>query len=273
MLELSDMAYDAPATARKRIRELGWESESINAGSMQGYVIDAGDDSVVTLRGTERHEYDILQDLRFLSVKTEQGSMHGGFARGYNAMHDQVTMLLDQYETKRVWLTGHSLGGGLAVVCAYRLIDEGKYPIAGLMTFGQPKVLRSDLADYLGPKLDGKYVFFVNDMDPVTRLVSPYQHFGHMVRWNDSEIERSRMLLMSSESGLSNVGQESGYIEGMNEEEFQELLQQSEDAVTPKFSEDGEPLMQGYVPNVFDHKLDSYRAMLEQLRTHASPKR
>ncbi len=272
MLELSDIAYDAPATARKRIRELGWESESINAGSMQGYVINAGGDSIITLRGTERHEYDILQDLRFLGVKTEQGSMHGGFAKGYNPMHNQVIELLDQYETKRVWLTGHSLGGGLAVVCAYRLVIDGKYPIAGLMTFGQPKVLRSDLANYLGPKLDGKYVFFVNDMDPVTRLISPYHHFGHMVRWNDSEIERSRMMLMSFESGSASEGQEAGYIDGMSDSEYEELLHRSEDAITPKFSEDGEPLMYGFLPDVLDHKLDSYRFMLDQLQHHSTRK-
>ena len=163
-------------------------------------MIDAGDDSIITLRGTEKHEYDILQDLRFLEAKTEQGGMHGGFAKGYNPMHDQVVTLLERYETKRVWITGHSLGGGLAVVCAYRLLVDDKYPIAGMMTFGQPKVVRQDLAEFHMPKLHGKFVFFVNDMDPVTRLISPYVHFGHMVRWTDSEIERSKRLLSSSNS-------------------------------------------------------------------------
>ncbi|QDV56266.1 Lipase (class 3) [Rosistilla oblonga] len=270
MLELSDIAYLPPATAREKIRELGWESESINAGSMQGYVIDAGDDSIVTFRGTEGHEYDIVQDLRFIGVNTEQGAMHGGFAKGYDSMHDQVVELLERYQTKRVWLTGHSLGGGLAVVCAYRLLEGTTYPIAGMMTFGQPKVVRSQLVEYLGPKLIGKYVFFVNDMDPVTRVISPYEHFGHMVRWNDNDIERSQMLLMSAGADSPAAGQEAGYIEGMTQADFQELLRSVEESNTPKFDENGNQLVQGFVPNVFDHYLDAYREMLEQLRTHSN---
>ncbi|QDT59467.1 Lipase (class 3) [Stieleria bergensis] len=270
MLELSDIAYLPPSTARAKIQELGWESESINAGSMQGYVIDAGDDSIVTFRGTEGHEYDIVQDLRFIGVNTEQGSMHGGFAKGYDLMHDQVVELLKRYQTKRVWLTGHSLGGGLAVVCAHRLLEESTYPIAGMMTFGQPKVVRSQLAGYLGPKLSGKYVFFVNDMDPVTRVISPYEHFGHMVRWNDNDIERSQMLLMSTGPDSPAAGQEAGYIEEMTHADFQELLRSVEESSTPKFDENGNQLVQGFVPNVFDHYLDAYREMLDQLRTHSN---
>lgn len=156
----------------------------------------------------------------------------------------------------------------LAVVCAYRLLNETDYQIAGMMTFGQPKVVRSKLSSYLTPKLDGKYVFFVNDMDPVTRLISPYEHFGHMVRWTDNEIERSQMLVMSKGPESEPIGQEAGYIDGMTDAEFKELLRQTEDSKKPKFDKDGNPLVQGFVPNVYDHYLDGYRGMLEKLRSH-----
>jgi len=122
LADISNIAYQAPVDAKDNIRKLGFETEYINAGSMQVYIIDARDDSIITLRGTENHEYDILQDLRFLRSKSEQGSMHGGFVSGYDPMHDQVLKLLERYQTKRVWITGHSLGGGLAVVCAQRLL-------------------------------------------------------------------------------------------------------------------------------------------------------
>jgi hypothetical protein len=100
MLELSNIAYRTPVDARRLIAELGFPvSESINAGAMQGYVIDAGDDAIIALRGTENHEYDLLQDLRFLKARTDHGSMHGGFVNGYDPMHDQVLQLLEQFET------------------------------------------------------------------------------------------------------------------------------------------------------------------------------
>jgi hypothetical protein len=273
MLDLSEIAYEAPVDAKEKIRKLGFESESINAGAMQRYVIDAGDDSIVTLRGTESHEYDILQDLRFLKSHSEQGSMHGGFASGYNPMHDQVVKLLERYGTKRVWLTGHSLGGGLAIVCARRLLVDEKYPIAGIMTFGQPRVVRRDLADFLGPKLDGKYVFFVNDMDPVTRLIPPYEHFGHMVRWTDSGIERSiRFALLSSsadETAESPPPIEAGYVEEMSDSELNTLIDELEASEGPVTDVDGNLVVKGFFPSANDHKLASYREMLDRLQTHA----
>ncbi len=272
MLDLSDIAYQAPVDAKENIRKLGFDSESINAGAMQGYVIDAGDDSIITIRGTENHEYDILQDLRFLRSKSVQGSMHGGFVSGYDPMHDQVLKLLERYETKRVWITGHSLGGGLAVVCANRLLRNDRFPIAGVMTFGQPKVVLDDMAKSLGPMLDGKYVFFVNDMDPVTRLVSPYEHFGHMVRWNGDDIERSKRQLMftgnPNEQKTSLPELEAGYVEEMGDEELDQLISQLEDSDKPKYDDKGNLVVQGFYPSANDHRLASYQSMLEKLRTH-----
>ena len=274
MLELSDIAYKSPVDARKLIAELGFPaSESINAGAMQGYVIDAGDDAIIALRGTENHEYDLLQDLRFLKVKTDHGSMHGGFVNGYDPMHDQVLQLLEQFETKRVWITGHSLGGALAIANAYRISMRDQYPIAGVMTFGQPKVVRADIADFLSKKLEGKYVFFVNQMDPITRLINPYQHFGHMVWWNGQEIERSRRLVMFGNNGEPDAktdSSESGYIDSMSEEELNELIKDLEDARQPVYDKDGNLVVQGAFIQGQDHFLDSYREMLETLRTHGS---
>lgn len=279
MLELCDVAYQAPVDARKRLEEIGFQSETIMAGAMQGYVLDAGDDSIVILRGTEKHEYDILQDLRFLKSTSDQGSMHGGFVSGYAPMHSQIKDLLARFDTKRVWITGHSLGGGLAIVCAHQLLVDGKYPIAGIMTFGQPMVVRDDMRNYLEPKLDGKYVFFVNDMDPVTRVVEPYTHFGHMVRWTDTEIERSKrnVVVMSNQKTSTSTSDpvriESGYVESMDSAKLDEFINKLEEAKKPKYDKDGNQLMEGYFPNVFDHFLDSYSGMLEHLRTHkGSPK-
>lgn len=253
---------------------MGMESESINAGSMQGYVIDAGEDSVIILRGTEPHEYDIIQDLRFLKAKSSQGSMHGGFVNGYMPMHSQVSKLLARYDTKRVWITGHSLGGGLAIVCAHQLLVDGTYPIAGVMTFGQPKVVQVDMAAFLEPRLDGKYVFFVNDMDPVTRVIDPYVHFGHMVRWTDSEIERSKgnpsLTLMQSTPAVANTEPENGYIESMSDRELEIYINKIEQANTPKYDKDGNLIVEGYIPNVYDHFLTSYQRMLDELRTHST---
>jgi hypothetical protein len=56
----------------------------------------------------------------------------------------------------------------------------------------------------------------------------------------------------------------------MTQADFQKLLRSVEESSTPKFDENGNQLVQGFVPNVFDHYLDAYREMLEQLRTHSN---
>lgn len=286
MCKLCKIAYEPPIVARPQFKkDFGWESESINGGSMQGYVIDAGDDAIIVLRGTENHKFDIVQDLLFLKAKTPQGSMHGGFVEGYDSMHDQVKLALEKFEAKRVWITGHSLGGGMSIVCAYRIIKDERYPIAGVMTFGQPKTVLQGMADFLHPQLDGHYVFFVNDMDPVTRLVSPYKHFGHMVRWNDVDIIRStpkKPLAFSAgpdaePNKTSEAVQEEGYIDDLNDEQLDRLIENPNASLDAEDDSvdyiDGKPVMKGTLPDVNDHNLDAYLLMLEILRTHSTAKR
>ena len=81
--------------------------------------------------------------------------------------------------------------------------------------------------------LDGKYVLYVNDMIPVTRLISPYERFGRMVRQTDNDIARSQSLVMSSSPDGKPTGQEALYVEGMKDAEFKKLLRQKEDSQKP----------------------------------------
>lgn len=275
MCRLCKIAYESPTNAEDRIKEeFGWNSQTITAGSMQGYVVDADDDAIVVLRGTENQAYDIAQDLIFIRSKTPHGGMHGGFSRGYESMHDQVRIVLEKFKSKRVWITGHSLGGGMSIACAYHILRDGKYEIAGVMTFGQPKVVLRDMAKYLQPQLDGRYVFFVNDMDPVTRLVAPYEHFGHMVLWNDTDILRSKPAKMVYSSGPDSPENqsyfpESGYIEDLSDEELEKLIENpmewSEHSEESEPGPNGEQKMYGSAPDVADHSLDAYQRMLTTL--------
>ena len=192
--------------------------------------------------------------------------MHGGFVNGYDGMHGQVQKLLQRFGVKKVWITGHSLGGALSIVCASRLLEDGEYKIAGVMTFGQPKVVRDDTRRFLEPKLRGKYVFFVNDMDPVARVIDPYTHFGHMVRRADNKIIRSearQQSVFGSKLGTGAVMEE--YTEPMSDDQLDNLLNQLEGQAEPVRDQDGNPVVQGYFPNVSDHRLDSYSNMLDLL--------
>lgn len=272
MLELCVIAYKDPVEARLELADIGEQSETINGGSMVGYVVDFGEDAVVVFRGTETDdEYDILQDLRFLRRGGDDGGMHGGFKRGYDSLHSQVKSLLKRYDAKRVWISGHSLGGGLSVCCANRLLKDGDYEIAGVMTFGQPMAVDRKMGERLTSELNGKYVFFVNDMYVVTRFVEPYVHFGEMVHWTENDIERSvPMSLMSSGPDQSESENMRFYLETKSNDELDALIEKLERDSEPVRDDDGRVLTRGTVPSASDHQLTNYAKMLDFLRTHVS---
>ena len=269
MLDLCVIAYKDPVEARIDLADLGEQSETINGGSMIGYVVDFGDDAVVVFRGTETDdEYDILQDLRFLRRGSDDGGMHGGFKRGYDSLHSQVNSLLKRYQPKRVWISGHSLGGGLAVCCAHRILEDKDYEIAGVMTFGQPMVVDRKMGKHLTSQLENKYVFFVNDMDIVTRFVEPYVHFGEMVHWTEHSIERSEPMLMTAMgSNQDSVGSTRFYLDTKTNDDLDDLIEKLERDSEP--ARDGDRILtRGAVPSASDHQLTNYAKMLDALRTH-----
>lgn len=272
MLNLCQIAYQPPVEAREELQRRGFESETIESGSMNGYVLKSGENAVILLRGTESTWHDVLQDLIFISSNSGNGQMHAGFRSGYDdSMHRQVRQLLQRFGAKRVWITGHSLGGALSIVCAHDLLVDDDYEIAGVMTFGQPKVVRENMKDFLEPKLAERYVFFVNDMDPVVKAVEPYVHFGHMVHYSDGRIERSKRVPVfasnpdepESEQPKEVVIQPE--LESFSEKELADYIQRLQDAKKPVTTSDGRPVYQGLLPDVSDHYLDSYRIMIEFL--------
>ncbi|MCC7337862.1 MAG: lipase family protein [Pirellulaceae bacterium] len=265
MLELSRRAYDDPIVARQAFQKLGFESETLNNKSMQGYALSIDDSVVLCFRGTEINDpSDILQDLLFIRSRNDGGSIHGGFDSGYRGMHDQALAFLDEHKPTRVWITGHSLGGAMSVACAYHLIQDTEYEIGGVMTFGQPMTVNRSLAAILDAKLFGKYVYFINDMDPVARAVEPYVHFGFMVHYVDGEIVKSDPPMVMYGATPSDYETPKS-IDTLDDNELDKLIRDLQEANEPAVDENGNPVVKGFVPNVFDHFLDSYAEVVHAL--------
>jgi len=136
------------------------------------------------------------------------------------------------------------------------------------MTFGQPMVVRQELADYLQSKLQDRYVFFVNDMDPIVKIVEPYVHFGHMVQDKDGvtfRVDPRPEDIRTSVLKATNDRIETGEPESMSGTSLDDLIHRIEDSNRPKYNENGELIVEGYLPDVYDHYLDSYDAMITRL--------
>ena len=83
-------------------------------------------------------------------------------------------------ERQRVWVTGHSLGGALAVLLAATM-RESNLPVDGLYTFGAPRVGDKSFADRLDRALEGAAHWRVvneGDLGPHVPFEAFFSHGG-----------------------------------------------------------------------------------------------
>ncbi len=112
-----------------------------------GYVVSNEDLVAVAFRGTE-NELDWKTNFRFQFVVLKGGvQVHAGFFRAYRGIREDLFKViagLMQNKPRPVYLTGHSLGGALAMMATAELSnhedDKLRDSIAACYTFGSPKV-------------------------------------------------------------------------------------------------------------------------------------
>ncbi|HEY1068396.1 MAG TPA: lipase family protein, partial [Pirellulales bacterium] len=198
LAEMSSAVYSDDDAAREAYRQLGFaDSTAIQSGSMVAHVVHGEDVTVVVFRGTDDLE-DWRTNLSQLRSSSPNGTVQGGFWLAYNAIKPQVRQHVFATPRKYLWITGHSLGGALALLCAYDLVAHGDSEPTGIMTFGQPMVAGRELASYLDGRFRGRYALFVNETDIVPRMLPAYTHCGSLVWFTGGKIMRSPRRVYSA---------------------------------------------------------------------------
>ena len=189
LAEASTLVYADETYARKRFNEAGFDRVAFfDCSGTQFYVASNSRFAIVAFRGSEiwkRNEaFDpkqIVADLRTdIDIRMADwdrgGKVHSGFKSALDRAWDD---LLPEIENLRkqdiaVWVTGHSLGGALAVLAADRLQDVG-----GVYTFGAPRIGNQAFRDNFRPQafriVNGK------DIVPRVPLKIRYRHVGEIV--------------------------------------------------------------------------------------------
>src|SRR3954471_24503308 len=187
----SNLAYEPPDVGEPAFREqLGLAAAFYKAGNTQAYVGTSADHVVVAFRGTESPAtLDGLRDMllndarNLLIVPSGRlgtdfiaagvGSrMHQGFINGlaeiWDPVFERVSAELKAGE-RPLWLTGHSLGGALALLagwlCLRRFVN-----VHQIYTFGAPMVGNKDATAAFDRELKGKIFRYVDTEDPVPQL-------------------------------------------------------------------------------------------------------
>ncbi len=152
-------------------------------GAAHGFLVVWPEKAVLTFRGTESKK------LKSLLADAASNRTTEGTAKVHTLYKKQVDLLwgkhilpdLKRYaKGKPVWVTGHNLGAGMAVIAGMR------YPFEEVVTFGEPRVGYG-----IGAALKAKkHTRVVNGDDPIAnippRTASIYEHHGTLKRICDS---------------------------------------------------------------------------------------
>lgn len=167
-------AYDPhTASLTAELSKKAYEKSHIDIGGTQVLFYNGSDRVVIAFRGTEINPTDIFTDVYAFFNKD---GVHSGFHNAYDKVHDEIVSVIDNWDDKEIYLTGHSLGGALATLAASRLERPN---LMACYTFGSPRVGDADMDS----KTKCPVYRFVNHHDVVPRLpilAMGYRHVGDL---------------------------------------------------------------------------------------------
>lgn len=208
LADASDFAYLPEATGVPKYQsELGLTAKLISVGNTQAYVGSDDDHLVVAFRGSEGPvTVDGLKDwfvtnadnlliqpegplsTEFLAAGVG-ARWHQGFVNAVTAIWDPLYAEVSarQQEKERcLWITGHSLGGALAMLASWLFFRRTMKPHQ-VYTFGGPMVGNKVVAEAFDREFAGKIFRYVNGPDPVPLLpmmslaANDFVHAGKML--------------------------------------------------------------------------------------------
>jgi len=153
---------------------------------VEGIVFATDDYICVAFKGTG-NLYDLMTDLRFDRFPLRGKFVHYGIYTALNEVALEVILcinkMLDENPERKIFVTGHSLGAGLAILFAarYTLCEHTARPEAlhGIYTFAGPRIGDKAFAVAYNNVLKDKTFRIVNHGDFVPTLPPfGYKHVG-----------------------------------------------------------------------------------------------
>ncbi|MGB5593547.1 MAG: lipase family protein [Crocosphaera sp.] len=164
----------------------------------EGLIIFHDKTVIIGFRGSEKKPDDWGANFKIRARPFDfgEGKVHRGFVSAFKAIVPYSGPNVSKFEdvinniknAQSIWLTGHSLGGALAIVAANYLVHK-KINVSGVYSFGAPRVGNGTYRNYVNEKLTYKYWRFMYENDIVPDLPPPgliyrYSREGCMLRLN-----------------------------------------------------------------------------------------
>lgn len=198
-----ELAYSPAEAGRQAFAEqLGLQAQLISVGNTQAYVATnpasivvafRGSESLATLDGfrdwllTNARNFLVLPEGRLGTDFAAAGvgaRFHSGFMKALGDIWDTLFPVVDQAfnaSERSVWVTGHSLGGAIALLCGWRF-QQNFIPVHQICTFGAPMIGNDAAAAAFQREFPGKIFRYVDAGDLVPKLptvslfTNSYQH-------------------------------------------------------------------------------------------------
>ncbi len=204
LVEASRLAYESETTIKDAVQNTwGMKAKYISKTDnkhlifhrsldTQAFIAGNDKDIIVAFRGTEPINFtDWKTDLKLrklpvpLANSNQKVHVHEGFWQALDLVWDEIIEGIRTFHNQgqSIWLTGHSLGGALANLAAFRLSQSSDFSFSGLYSFGQPRVGTSGFVDFSNKSYQNKFFRLVNNNDLVP-LVPPlflgYRDLGQL---------------------------------------------------------------------------------------------
>lgn len=191
LARIADISYLPESEAKPLFQsEVGLDARLISVDNTQAYIAGNADHIVVAFRGTEGPTtIDGLKDwlltdaVNLLIVPTGRlgtdliaagvgARFHQGFVNAIGEIWDPVLAAVNEEvkkEDRPIWITGHSLGGALAMFASW-LFTRKFVNIHQVYTFGAPMVGNARAIQAIDENFTNKVFRYVNAPDPVPLL-------------------------------------------------------------------------------------------------------
>lgn len=259
----SNISY-ASAAAVKNTAINQWRFEAadfLDVSDTQGFIARAPGVVLVAFRGTESVA-DWVGNLKLIKTDYENfGQVHYGFLECYKSVRAAVKDAARQAAGSgaKLWITGHSLGGALATLAAADVYKTCK--VAGVYTFGQPRLGNTAFQNYIANNLGSRFYRFVNDDDIVPQLPPGFNHVGQLVHFDGDGQPRNADSASEAEAVEPPP---------LTEAEFKALQRQIQaiESTAEALSMSDTALdatVEGLFPSFSDHRIEHYIAIIRRL--------
>lgn len=167
--------------------------QTFNNGGTQAFLAKRDEDkmAVLAFRGTEMNYRDIKTDLKVRFYRRNGEKIHDGFLKAFRYVEQAIRTALDELNGYKVYITGHSLGGAIAIITAKELSADY---VAACYTFGSPRVGNTEF----GYSIKVPIYRVINDVDVVPRVPLSWSidFLIFLVKWTLAPIPKVRDPLL-----------------------------------------------------------------------------